>query len=206
MLSLWFSRQEEKEEPGAEKSGWSRSYFRARTKFLICLGLLSSGGWAGLQREAAWWWIQRYLRQHPQAALSSTRRRSPLAAAVALRTARKDTAEIIKRFHRELSKPYELFLLLLLLPVPIISGKRGYILISEHHIQRLGSFEWQSRCAGFMVGSLSPAVGRSFSLFLLLLIFKIITLEKSSLLNRTESYSLYGSGKKRKTFHGGKNL
>lgn len=37
MLSLQFSRQEEKKEPGTEKSEWSRSCFRLLTEFLISL-------------------------------------------------------------------------------------------------------------------------------------------------------------------------
>lgn len=71
---------------GGKKRAWQRKkwvitfIFQASDKVSDQFGLLPSGGWAGLQWEATWLWIQHHLRQHPQAVLSSTRHRSLLAA------------------------------------------------------------------------------------------------------------------------------
>lgn len=65
----------------------------------------------------------------------------------------------IKYFHMNSSSSF--------LSVSIIDGKRGYLFISKHHIQRFG-FEWQYKGAGLVVGSLAPPVGGTFSLLLLL--------------------------------------
>lgn len=134
--------------------------FQACDKVSDQFGLLPSGGWAGLQWEATWPWIQRHLRELPQAVLSSTQHHSLLAA---LWTACKNTANThVDKYQTFPQKPYELFLLVLL-SVSIIDGKRGYLLITKHHIQRSGLFEWLYSCAGLTVGSHAPSVGWRFS-------------------------------------------
>lgn len=174
MFCLWFSWQEEKKEADAEKSEWSHSYFKLLTKFLItlvCCLQEAEQDFSGKQPDNEFNDIYANIHR-PSSPLTDIALYSqlPLHSEQHVKTL---PAHMWINIYREILKPYELFLLLLL-SVSIFDGKRGYLLISEHHIQRFGLFEWQCRCAGLTVGSLAPSVGGSFSLLVLLSIFKTL--------------------------------
>lgn len=174
MFPLWFPQQEEKKEPDKEKSEWSHWYFKLPTKFLISL--------VCCLQEAEQDFSEKQPDYEYSAIYANIHRPSSPLPDIALYSQQPSHSEQhvktlhmwinIKYFHTEISKPYELFTLLC--SVSIIDGKRGYLLITENHIQRFGLFERQYRCAVLTVGSLSPSVGGSFSLLVLLSIFKTL--------------------------------